>query len=313
MKRKKRISQLTLELYYRGLATYKERKQVEKALKTDSDVQSRYKFIQESEREIQQILSQEFLRLNIQETPTVPPPQPKMPLWGIIAMAAILLCALIPTFLYLKNSNSNKDNAIAEGTTKEIDTTEENYIDDDDSLEGFTPASYDPEEYNPKDNTKSTEKNRPENNKKPETQQQGLASETNKQNTDLQQGGVSVAEAPQPDTGIHTRGGNEEQQSVTTKPSEQESNLNIPPGITFIFENMFANKQLSVIVIPSRITSIGKNAFAGNPLVSVTIGANVNVDGEAIPGNFAKAYNSYGKAAGTYIRPNINSEAWEKK
>ena len=242
MKRKKFVSQLTLELYYKGLATYKERRQVEKALKTDIDVQNRYKAIQESEQEFRKSFSQELLRLELQKLPPAPISKRKKIAIGIL-IAAVLLCALIPTFLYLKHNSTNKDNAIAEGSKKTVDTTEENYFDDDDSLEGFTTASYDPEKYN----TKS------------------------------------------------------------------DSDINIPTDITNIFENMFADRQLSVIVIPDNITSIGKNAFSGNPLVSVTIGANVNVNDDAISGNFARAYNNYGKSAGTYTRPNTNSEAWEKK
>jgi len=305
MKRKNRISRLTLELYYRGLATYKERRLVEKALKTDIEVQNRYKAIQESDQEIRKSFSQEPLRLEPQKTPPAPFSKRKKIVVGIL-IAAVLLCALIPTFLYLKNSNSNKDNAIAE-------VTDETFIEDNTEVEGLENISGGIDYSTYDNNTKPTEKTKPETQKKPETQQKRIATETNKPNTDLQQGGVSVAEVPKSDTGIHTRGGSGEQQSVNAKPSEQESNLNIPPGLTFIFENMFANKQLSVVVIPNRITSIGKNAFAGNPLVSVTIGANVNVDDEAIPGNFAKAYNGFGKAAGTYTRPNSNNEAWVKK
>jgi hypothetical protein len=116
--------------------------------------------------------------------------------------------------------------------------------------------------------------------------------------------GISIAAAPEPDTGVHMRGGGQ---------PEEQPNINVPPGLTFIFENMFADKQLSALVLPSRITSIAKNAFAGNPLVSVNIGANVSVHDDAIPGNFAKAYNSYGRAAGIYTRPDNNSEEWEKK
>jgi len=304
MKRKNHVSQLTLELYYRGLATYFERKKVEKALKTDIVVQKRYKAIIESEQEYRKSFSQEPLSFKPQETPPASFSKRKKIVIGIL-IAAVLLCALIPTFLYLKNNNSNKENVIVEGS-------EETFIEDNNGIEeGLT--SNEEEKYQQKDNLKSAEKTKPETQKKPETQQKGIATETNKPNTELQQGGVSVAEVPKSDTGIHTRGGNEEQQGNVTKPFEQESNLSIPPGITFIFENMFANKQLSAIVIPDRIKSIGKNAFGGNPIVSVTIGANVNVDDEAIPGNFAKAYNSYGKAAGTYTRPNTNSEAWEKK
>jgi hypothetical protein len=307
MKRKNRISQLTLELYYRELATYKERRLVEKALKTDINIQNRYKAIHESEQEFRESFSQELLRLEPHKLPPAPLKRKKIAI-GIL-IAAVIICTFIPVFLYLKHNNSNKENAIAESSNKEFETTDENYTKDNDERL----ASYEEEKQNIKDNTKPTEKTKPETTKRTETQQKGIASETNKQNTDFQQGGVSVAEAPKTDTGIHTRGGSGEQQPDNSKSAEQESNLSIPPGITFIFENMFAEKQLSFVVIPNRITSIRKNAFSGNPLVSVTIGANVTVDDEAIPGNFAKAYNNYGKSAGTYTRPNSNSEAWEKK
>jgi hypothetical protein len=307
MKRQNRISQLTLELYYRGLTTYKEQKQVEKALKTDIKVQNRYKAIMESEQEIRKSFSQELLSI---EQKKLPPAQLKRKKITVgILIAAILLCAFIPVFLYLKHNNSNKENVIAESSNKEIETTDKNYTKDNE--ERLT--SYEEEKQNLKDNIKTTEKTKPETTKRTETQQKGIASETNKQNTDFQQSSVTVAESPKTDTVIRTRGENVEQQSDTTKPPEQESNLSIPPGITFIFENMFAEKQFSFVVIPNRITSIRKNAFSGNPLVSVTIGANVTVDDEAIPGKFTKAYNNYGKAAGTYTRPNSNSEAWEKK
>jgi hypothetical protein len=118
--------------------------------------------------------------------------------------------------------------------------------------------------------------------------------------------GPEIAVIPAPDTGIRMRG------SDPVMP-EEPPNINIPPGISFIFENMFANRSLTFVIIPSRITSIGKNAFAGNPLVSVSIGANVSIEDNAFPGNFVKAYNDYGKLVGTYTRPNTDSEAWVKK
>jgi len=314
MKRQNRISQLTLELYYRGLATYKERKQVEKALKTDGKLQSRYKSIQESDREIQQILLQELRRLNIQEIPPSSISKRKKIVWGIIAAAAILICAFIPTFLYLKHSGSNKNTAIVKGSNTEIETANDLLIPDNSEIEGLVDISYDEDEYYRDGRVKTNEKTNPDNVKKTETQQKGTAKETIVENkTEISGGSVTIAAIPEADTGIRTRGTNSEQQSVVITPSEQQSNLNIPPGLTFIFENMFANKQLTAVIIPDRITSIGKNAFSGNPLVNVIIGANVAVDDEAIPGNFAKAYNNNDKAAGIYTRPDSNSEAWVKK
>jgi len=128
--------------------------------------------------------------------------------------------------------------------------------------------------------------------------------------------GISIAEVPEPDTGAQFRGGgqtSESGQPGTSVGQSEPSNITIPPGITFIFDNMFANKGLTYVIIPARITSVGKNAFSGNPLVSVTIGANVSIEGSAIPGNFAGAYNANGKTAGTYTRPDVNSAAWGKK
>jgi hypothetical protein len=85
------------------------------------------------------------------------------------------------------------------------------------------------------------------------------------------------------------------------------------PGLNFILDNMFANQGLRSVVIPGQVEIIGINAFAGNPLISIEIGANVLMAGSAFPGNFAKAYNSYGKVAGTYTRLNVDSEVWTKQ
>jgi len=249
MKRKNHVSQLTLELYYRGLATYFERKKVEKALKTDIVVQKRYKAIIESEQEYRKSFSQEPLSFKPQETPSASSSKRKKIVIGIL-IAAVLLCALIPTFLYLKNSNSNKERVLAKSRPTEIEDTE---IDDDELM----PISYEPII--------------------------GTIIQTGEQNGD------------------------------NATPYEQEKDITHFSYDKSISENEYANRQLISVVIPDRIRLIEKNAFVGNPLVSVTIGENVDVDDEAIPGNFAKAYDNYGKAAGTYTRPNINSEVWEKK
>ncbi|MDR2701980.1 MAG: leucine-rich repeat domain-containing protein [Spirochaetaceae bacterium] len=304
MKGKNRISQLTLELYHRGLTTRKEHRQVEKALGSDSVLRSRYKALQESELEIQRLLSEKLHRLNIPETP--PASQRRRAVWGLLAAAAIV-CAFIPAILYLKGNFLNKENTISAGTGTEIETT-------DIPVENISRAAAGGEENNSEKSIEKTAKAGPETKKQAETEQRGAAKNTIiEEGADFQSGGIAVAAAPEADTGIRTRGGNSGQQSDDAMPSEQQSNITIPPGFTFIFENMFANKQLSAVVIPGRITSIGKNAFAGNPLVSVTIGANVAVDDDAIPGNFAAAYSNYGRAAGIYMRPDINSEEWGKK
>ena len=71
MKNQNRISQLTLELYHRGLATNKERRLVEEALVTDSEVRKRYEALQESDHEIRRLVNQELKRLNVPERPPV--------------------------------------------------------------------------------------------------------------------------------------------------------------------------------------------------------------------------------------------------
>ena len=266
MKTQTRVSQLILELYHRGLATRKETKLVENVLATDSAVRNRYEALKESEREINQLVTKELARVNLPETPIVQPPRGKK-VAGFVLAAAVLLCALIPTFLYIKHSNSNKGNAIAESSS------EGSAVVSDTEVENIAQASTGKENHEDK-----TEPN-------------------------VKPGGVTAAAPPQADAQIFG----------ASTPSEEEPTITIPPGITFIFENMFANKQLSAVVIPDRITSIRKNAFTGNPLVSVTIGINVAVDDEAFPGNFANVYNNSGKAAGTYTRHDKDSEAWEKE
>jgi hypothetical protein len=269
VKRHTRISSLTLELYYRGLATRKERRLVEKALKTDIKVQNRYKALEESEREFRNLFAEELSRLNIKEIPNTSVKRPIKKAVVITAIAAVLLCVFVPVFFYLKGKAPNKENAIA--AVSETETTEGFLIEDNEEIEGLELTSYDENRFNFE---KKTE-------------------------TAVKSGGVTVAAVPETDTEVRTRGGNTVQ-----------SVLPIPPGLTSIFENMFADKQLTAVVIPNRITSIAKNAFADNPLVSVTIGANVDVHDEAIPGNFARAYNSYGKAAGVYTRTDVNSGEW---
>jgi hypothetical protein len=281
MKRQNRVSQLTLELYCRGLATYKERRQVEKALKTDIEVQNRYKTTVESELETRRLYIQELRRLNIQENALSPPFNRRKTVGVIIVIAAVLLCAIIPAIHYLKNSGSNKNNMADNSQETEIEITED-----------FTESSN-------KDNEAAV------NSETKNEITEGNTEDFIKDNAETapNSGGVQIAVVPETDTRIHTRGGGHE---------ELQPNINIPPGITSIFENMFEDSGLNYVVIPDRITSIGKNAFWGNPLLSITIGANVAVDETAFPGNFAKVYGSYGKAAGTYTRPNTGSDVWVK-
>jgi len=307
MKTQNRVSQLTLELYHRGLATRKERRQVEKALLADNSVRERYEALKKAEREVNQLVAQEMRRLNIQETPIVFVPRKRKVVVSVILAAAILLCVLVPAFLYVRSNSSHKGNAIAETPTEET-TDEPDIIEEKPKVVENTPIedkAPTPEQPIKKERGTSNEKPKIAETPNPKSAKSATEKEFKPDSADFQSGKTEIASVPEPDTGVRMRGEN------STEP-EEPPNINIPPGLSLIFENMFANKGLTFVIIPSRITSIGKNAFSGNPLVSVTIGPSVAVDDSAIPGNFAKAYNNYGKAAGKYKRLNSESEEWVK-
>jgi len=323
MKKQNRISQLTLELYYRGLTTRKETKQVEKVLLTDLSVRERYETLKKQEHEIDQLVSKELNRLNIPETPPIQTVHSIKFYCGVIAAAAaVVIGVLVPVFLHLKH-NPNKTNAVAESSAEEIK------IEDNSEVESLVNTSGGGDGFKSDENENKPEKKAPEqpvkkekgnNNKKTvitEKPRNEPAKDSKKQelkpdSAELQPGKTEIAAMPTPDTGVRLRGGKDEEQSNTAATPEQEDNSGIPPGMTFIFENMFADKLMVGILIPDRIKRIGKNAYAGNPVLVVTIGANVDVHEDAIPGNFAKAYNKYGKAAGIYRRKNSETEEWEK-
>ena len=90
-------------------------------------------------------------------------------------------------------------------------------------------------------------------------------------------------------------------------------NLFLPEGIYHIGEASFANNNLNTIIFPSSVRIIKDKAFEGNPLLSVTIGNNVIISENAIPGNFANIYSINNKANGLYTRTNISSNDWVKQ
>jgi hypothetical protein len=311
MKTQNHISQLTLEYYRRGVATRKERREVEKALLADASVRKRYEELQELQRETNQLVAEEMRRFNIPETPIAGTVHSANIVWGIIAAAAVLICALVPVFLHLRNNSQNKNNVVAENPV-ESSIEETTHEPDNDNIEEIKIAENTPDEEKapvPKQSVKKESLNtKPKIAETPHPESVRSPDKEFKPDSD----GSVIASIPEPDNGVRMRGGGNEQQSDTPTPPEQEDKSGIPPGLTAIFENMFANKWLAGIVIPDRIRSIAKNAYAGNPVIVVNIGANVDVHDEAIPGNFAKAYNSYGRAKGIYRRSDSNSEDWKK-
>ncbi|MDR1374254.1 MAG: leucine-rich repeat domain-containing protein [Treponema sp.] len=85
----------------------------------------------------------------------------------------------------------------------------------------------------------------------------------------------------------------------------QLTELALPDGAATIGPMAFARNQLAAVVIPGSVIHIGNGAFAGNPLVSVTIGANRNIDnGQGFDPSFVNYYASAGKKAGTYSKEN---------
>ena len=85
--------------------------------------------------------------------------------------------------------------------------------------------------------------------------------------------------------------------------------VTIPNSVKFIEAGAFYNNLLASVTIPNSVTSIEEGAFAHNLLTSVTIGANVK-GSQAFPDGFWRAYNG---VAGTYTRPDVNSNTWTKR
>ena len=94
--------------------------------------------------------------------------------------------------------------------------------------------------------------------------------------------------------------------------SNQLTNVIIPDSVTSIGIYAFQTNELASVSFGNNVTTIGDYAFEYNPLTNVTIGENVSLGILAIGSNFEDVYKNAGRAAGTYIRSNVNSNEWLK-
>jgi anti-sigma factor RsiW len=295
MKETNHISDITLNFYQMGLASTEETQMIQKALQSDPEFIARYDELLKTDQKIRELYSWESMPKLAALTKAAAQVQNrsrrgrqgwvynKRPRRVLITVAAVLLCAIIPTLIYLKGRGSNKDMAIAVAPITQAG-------DSDSEVEGKV-------EITPWENNKPIDEE--------------LTSYDEPKRRFDSPGSTEMPVV------VHEPVKTPETEAVTAMPppalTEQQSNINIPASITSIVEGMFVNRELSHVIIPDGITLIEKNAFAGNPLISVTIGANVTIDNEAFPGNFAGVYTSLGKAAGTYSRSDVASEIWKKK
>jgi len=308
--RERNITQFMLELYHLNAVTDKERKLIEDALTTDKEVYTRYEELKRIDNEIKSRYTKNdtpiFTVNNNNKTYLYKEKNIKRTLIGL-GIAAAILCFCIPLFLYLTNNHKANDTEIIANDTEFNDIIEEEQFIKNDEIDRIVIIP---------ENTKKTE----------------LKIEENKSFIEIEP--VVTAELPNNETGVYIRGGPNTPEQKTSEITEQKE-ITIPAGINFIFDSMFANRgltnitipervtfisnnafennQIRNIVIPENVTSIGSGAFSNNPLISITIGADVFMEEDAFPANFAYFYNINDKISGTYTRTNISSNEWSKQ
>jgi len=89
----------------------------------------------------------------------------------------------------------------------------------------------------------------------------------------------------------------------------QLNSVTIGSKVTDIGKFAFSGAILTTITLPNSVLTVGESAFSGSKLTSITIGANVKINKEALPDSFISTYNG---VAGSYTRPNDKSLVWTK-
>jgi hypothetical protein len=261
---------------------------VEKAIQSDIEARNLYKAIGGSEREARRLYFQELRHLNIQETPPLLFNRRKTA-GVIIVIVAVLLCAIFPAILYIKNSGSNKNKMADNSSETEIEITED-FIENS-NKDNIAAAVSDTKIEITEDFMKKQNKD-------------NIAIAVS--DTKIETAADFIEDNAEIEGAVNTSGGYSPEYMVEVLA------LSSPSSITSIENSMFWFKGLSTVTIPDRITSIWNDAFSDNPIVSVIISSNVTVADNAFPDNFTKVYERYGKTAGTYTRPSTDSEEWEK-